>query len=263
MTFKPHISSLLRKTGLLSLAERARYSLEKIKYGGINRRFLKSHPKVVFPPPYYIYETYKLRYDEYWLDGLETAKEIIDKFQSQPGWPRGPVKILDWGCGPGRVVRHMPSLLPPGSAVFGADYNEVYIKWCKRNLKAIQFFRASLAPPLKFEPSFFDGVFGISVFTHLSKANHFAWVNELHRIVRPGAFVFLTTQGKAFLNKLSAKEKESFLQGQPIFRETTKEGSRLYSSFQPASFIEEIMMGKFEVLDYQPGAGMKDPSQDE
>lgn len=262
MTFKPYFKSLLRRAGFLSLAERWRFTLEKIKYRSINRQFMNEHPEFAFPPAFFIYETYRLRYDQYYRDGLETSKEILDLIEKANGTLKGEIKLLDWGCGPGRITRHLPALLPEGSSVYGADYNEDYINWCKRNLIAIHFSIASIHPPIGFAGDFFDIILGLSVFTHLSRSNHDEWIHELSRMLKPGGLLYITTQGNSFRIKLTKAEKQQFDAGQIVVRENRLEGNRLYSAFEPASFMKMILEPKFEIIEFLPGVMDKEPVQD-
>jgi hypothetical protein len=45
--------------------------------------------------------------------------------------------ILDFGCGCGRVIRHLSFL--KNSKLYGTDYNPILIKWCKENLPCATF----------------------------------------------------------------------------------------------------------------------------
>lgn len=185
MTIKSYISGLLRKMNLLSPAEKTRFYLQKLKYRSENETFTKEHPDFILPPEYFIYETYRLNYKWYYEDGKNTAEEIVTLFSKYYDLSKPDKRILDWGCGPGRIVRHLPALLP-NTEVYGTDYNEKYIKWCSENLKHINFSLNKIDPPMNFSNSFFDAIIGLSIFTHLSEKNHFEWINELYRISKFG-----------------------------------------------------------------------------
>ena len=60
MSIKSNISGLLRKINLLSLAEKTRFYLQKLKYKKGNDVFRKEHPDFILPPVFFIYETYRL-----------------------------------------------------------------------------------------------------------------------------------------------------------------------------------------------------------
>src|SRR6186713_202689 len=128
MSNKSNISELLRKMNLLSYAEIARFYLQKLKYKKENDAFSKENSDFVLPPEYFIYETYRLNYKWYYEDGKNTAEEIGTLFSKYDDYSHKGKKILDWGCGPGRIVRHLPTLLP-NAEIYGSDYNENYINW--------------------------------------------------------------------------------------------------------------------------------------
>jgi ubiquinone/menaquinone biosynthesis C-methylase UbiE len=252
MTIKSYISGLLRKMNLLSSAEKTRFYLQKLKYRSENDAFMKEHPDFILPPEYFIYETYRLNYKWYYEDGKNTAEEIVTLFSRYYDLSKPGKRILDWGCGPGRIVRHLPALLP-NTEIYGTDYNDNYIKWCSENLKGINFSVNKIDPPMSFASSFFDAIIGLSIFTHLSEKNHFDWINELYRISKFGGGVLITTQGEAYRSKLTAVEKELFDANQLVTRKYLNEGNRLYSSFQPVGFMKELIKGKFHVIEYVAG----------
>ena len=252
MNLKSKISGWLRKMDLLSTAEKARFYLQKMKYRKENSAFKKQHSDFVLPPEFFIYETYRLNYKWYYEDGKNTAKEIVTLFSKHFDIYRLGARILDWGCGPGRIIRHFPFLLP-NAEIHGTDYNEKYIRWCNENLKGIKFSINKVDPPTFYEDSFFDAVIGLSIFTHLSGENHFGWINELHRIIKPRGKLLITTQGKGYYSKLTESEKKLFDSGLLVTRKYLDEGNRLYSSFQPPEFMVKLISGKFESVEYLPG----------
>lgn len=247
----PFISGWLRKLKLLGTAEHMRFIIQKWKYRKINNAFIKNNPEVRFPPPFYVYETYRLNYSDYYNDGWLTASEIISQVKEIIDLNKNGTRILDWGCGPGRIVRHLPQLLP-SAEIYGTDYNSRYIKWGQENLPQIRFSRNTILPPLGFENSFFDLIIGISIFTHLSQINHSLWIDELYRVIRPGGILFITTQGLAYRTKLLDGEVERFDRNELVIRENTNEGNRLYSAFQPPEFIKDLIKDKFEIVVFEP-----------
>jgi len=264
MEGKLHFSNLLRKIGLLRITDAVRFHIQKIHKKRANQRFHLEHRDIVFPPDYFLYETYQLDYDLYYNDGLVTAGEIIEwirKFRNlnEPGF-----SILDWGCGPGRITRHLPNLLPAGSEVFGTDYNKKYIQWCQTNIAGIRWCVNDLNPPLPFKEESFDAVIGLSVFTHLAEPSHSVWMKELHRITKRGGIVYLTTQGSGFQSKLTANEIRLFENGSLVEREIKREGHRLYSTFHPLSYMQNLFGSFFEICELVEGSNLQadQPVQD-
>jgi SAM-dependent methyltransferase len=102
--------------------------------------------------------------------------------------------ILDWGCGCGRTARNFHEL--SGAKFTGVDIDWDNLNWCKANLGFGQFQDVPLHPPTRLEPDSFDLLFGISVFSHLAEPQQREWLQELHRIARPGAFLLMSVLGE-------------------------------------------------------------------
>lgn len=244
---KGAISNFLRKLGLLQPADYFRFWLEKFRNRKKNRKFLNDNPGVNLPPDYLIYESFQLNYQKYFSDAEDTARwlaGLLKKHIELNG-----VKILDWGCGPGRVIRHLSKFTGRGTEFYGTDYNAGSIAWCAENLPGIQFNQNALEARLSYENQYFDIIYGISVFTHLSEKMHFAWFNELFRVMKPGGIFLFTTQGENFREKLTGSELVEFDEGKLVVRGQTKEGHRTYSAFHPKKFMEELF-APAEILEH-------------
>ena len=235
---KGQISNLLRQCGLLYFTDWIRYYLQKFKNRSVNRKFKKNNPGVVLPPDYLIYESFQLNYSKYYTESIETAQWLVDYFSKHIELKNK--KILDWGCGPGRVIRHLPSIIGNDCKYYGTDYNNKTIDWCTKSLPGIIFNRNILEAKLPYPDNFFDVIYGISIFTHLSEQMHYDWFNELHRILKPEGIIFLTTQGNNFRVKMTRKELENYSQGKLVIRGNVKEGHRTYSAFQPEGFMKNL-----------------------
>ena len=102
-------------------------------------------------------------------------------------------RVLDWGCGAGRVTRYM--LGETSCAVTGVDIDPDNIAWCNASYPGARFEVVPLRPPTGFSDGEFDLVAGLSVMTHLQEDDQWRWLAELRRITRPGALLFLSVQG--------------------------------------------------------------------
>ena len=253
---KKYLSILLRKFGLAGIADRLRFRIERLKQHKENRSFANLHPDFRFPPDYFIYETYLLSYKDYYEDGKATAELIKALASKYIDFDRAK-SILDWGCGPGRVIRHFPLLGGSSHQYSGSDYNEKYTGWCAKNIPGISFFVNELSPPLEVKSDSFDLVYGLSIFTHLSEKAHYDWMHEIFRILRPGGIFIFTTHGDGSLEKLTPSELEDYRNGNFVSRSFLKEGHRMYSSFQPEKFMDKIR-GKFTLLEFIPGGKSSD-----
>jgi SAM-dependent methyltransferase len=251
MAVKKYIASLLRRLNLGRLADTCRYRWLYCKRYRANRAFARQHPDFAFPPSYYIYETYTLDYRAYFEDGRQTAKEIMALLQQHINLNGVGKTIVDWGCGPGRVVRHLP-VAAAGHRIVGCDYNDVYVQWCSNNIKEVTFLKNELLPPLPLPAASADAVYGLSIFTHLSATAHDAWAKELYRVLKPGGVLLLTVQGDTSSHKLLAGELAQYQKGQLIVRGFEKEGHRLFAAFQPPAFMRQLF-SNFVVLRHITG----------
>jgi ubiquinone/menaquinone biosynthesis C-methylase UbiE len=229
MALKSYVSSGFRKIGLLHFADTMRFGIHRFLKFVPNHAFKRNYPHVVLPPDYLMYESYRLDYQKYYEDGKNTALWLVDLIKTYHSGEN--LSILDWGCGPGRVVRHLPDILPPSTLISATDYNSKSIQWCKENLSDIEFLTNGIHPPLTYAENSFDVVYGLSIFTHLSRNNHSLWKNELYRVLKPGGIAIISTQGKNYLD---------LLKGQLVCRGKVKEGHRTYSAFQPADFMRKL-----------------------
>ncbi|MDY8138919.1 class I SAM-dependent methyltransferase [Aquimarina sp. 2201CG5-10] len=239
-------SNMLRNIGLIFIVDKIRYYVLSVKQSKKNSLFLKEHPDVIIPPAYLIYESFHMDYRAYYESGEKNANELISVFSKYIDFDQK--KILDWGCGPGRIIRHFPKLLN-NCEFYGTDYNRESIDWCSSNLKDIEFNHNSLNPKLPYINDFFDVIYGISIFTHLSEEMHYSWLNELLRVLKPGGILLVTAQGDGFKIKLSASEKQRYENGKLVVRGKVKEGHRTFSAFQPKKFME-IFFKDVQILDH-------------
>lgn len=253
MGVKTQLISLIRTSGLSSLADQIRYRVMRIKNQSKNKLFKAENPNIPLPPPYMVYESFQMDYRKYFTGGKEDAEWIISL--TSPYSTLNHAKILDWGCGPARIIRHLPQLLGPTNKYFGTDYNAKTISWCKQYLgHSITFSQNELSPPLHYPADEFDLIYGISILTHLSEKNHYTWINELFRIISPTGVVMLTTHGDAFVEKLTSTEAATYHDHHIVSRSKTKEGHRTFGSFHPPAILRNIFEHcGFKVVEHLPG----------
>ncbi|TVR78876.1 MAG: class I SAM-dependent methyltransferase [Chitinophagaceae bacterium] len=243
---KSILSNLLRKTGLLHLADKTKFFLEKVKNKKINNQFKEEHPHIKLPPDYLIYESFQMNYRKYYTGGKATANWLTEIIRKHTDLEEK--TILDWGCGPGRIIRHLPQLTK-NCKLYGTDYNQKTIDWCKRNLGGIHFNLNSLEAKLPYSDEQFDIVYGISIFTHLSEKMHNEWFDELYRTTKKGGIMLFTLQGDNFKGKLSGAELEQYENNKLVIRGGVKEGHRIFSAFHPKEYVKNLFK-KAEILEH-------------
>jgi SAM-dependent methyltransferase len=255
MTKKQSFTTFLRQMGLMQVMDYLRFIWLRRKNKELNNNFRKQHPDVLFPPDYLMYEAFKLDYERYYINGRKTAEWLVDLVKAHKKMDGA--SILDWGCGPARIIRHLPALVDNGS-FYGTDYNRQSIAWCSASFTDIYFHSNDLMPGLVYEKEWFDLVYGISIFTHLSKEAHEAWLVELVRVLKPGGILFITLHGDSFRNKLTPPEEALFAADELVVRGNVTEGHRTFTAFHPEKWVR-IWTLSLTVLEHIPGgAGEQD-----
>lgn len=244
---KGQISNRLRQLRLIYLTDWIHFNIERFKNRKINHEFRKNNPCVKLPSDYLIYESFQLNYKKYYTESIDSAKWIVSYLEKHIKLKSK--KILDWGCGPGRIIRHLPTAIGNGCEYYGTDYNSKTIDWCSKNIPNIHFNNNTLEAELPYPDNFFDAIYGISIFTHLSEQSHYSWYNELVRILQPNGILFLTTQGENYIVKLTNNEVEQYNQGKLIVRGKVKEGHRTFSTFHPTKFMHHLF-NDVEILEH-------------
>ncbi|MBZ5589564.1 MAG: class I SAM-dependent methyltransferase [Acidobacteriia bacterium] len=126
------------------------------------------------------------------MQGLRMFTDLTDQLSRFGVAARG--RILDWGCGCGRVARHFATRWPDAELV-GCDIDEEAIDWCRRSLRG-EFVAIRPAPPTPFEAGSMDVVVACSVLTHLGRADQTLWLAEMRRILAPGGVFIASTHGE-------------------------------------------------------------------
>lgn len=255
---RAQLLQLIRKLGLSHALDLLRYRTEQLRNSAINRTFKRNNPAFVLPPDYLIYESFHLNYAAYQRTGLEAAQWLYTYFTDHAeNQPTG-TTVLDWGCGPGRILRHLPEVFGPHGQYIGVDPNKNSIDWCREHLANpsignLSVHQSQLQPPLPLTPESIDFLYGISILTHLSEAAHTAWMIELMRVLRPGGVALLTTHGPAYKVKLTNQEQARFEQNEFVIRGQVQEGHRVFTAYHPPKKMRELFAPHAEVVAYVAG----------
>jgi SAM-dependent methyltransferase len=242
---------LLRRIHLLGAVDDLRFTLVRRQAKPRNTAFLGENPGFAVPPLRLLYETHgHVEWRDYRRSGERIAGQIVDLANE---FTMRPIEaVLEWGCGPARLVRHMPALVP-GSQVCGCDCDRACLEWCDRAVSEVGFSINSLEPPLPYEASSFDLVYSVSVVTHLSEATASRWMGELLRILRPGGLLMLWTNGDPTTSVLLPAELALYRRGCYVERGSFTEGRKLYLGFHPPSYVRDRLLREYEIVRHIPG----------
>lgn len=248
---KGKLTAPFRRFGLMHSVDKWKFYLQKIQHAKNNRAFKRAHSSVQLPPDYMMFESYRLDYHKYFFGGKKSAYWIKERTEKYIDFNQK--TILDWGCGPARILRHLPEVINGNCKFYGTDYNKSTIDWCQQHIPNIKFSHNQLSPPLPFSAATFDLIYGISIFTHLSAEKHYQWFEELNRITKRNGIILLTTAGAAFKENMTNSEQRKFDEGLLVTRGKVIEGHRVYAAFQPPSFLRKLFQGTAEVLEFEAG----------
>ena len=183
------IASLLYKTGLVRPAYLALTLLRGLHPRSLIRslRFiLKGSPDGLPIPPFWLRAQVAgaIDADDFYHRGVADAQTISRILQRRDIDIQSLGAVLDFGCGCGRVIRHLPSRTR--AELFGTDHSAKLITWCRSNLPLATFGTNRLEPPLDYPDGKFDLIYALSVLTHLSARLQTLWMDEFRRLLRGG-----------------------------------------------------------------------------
>ena len=243
------IAHLLRRGRLLPIAFRLAFLASVVRCYPDNRRFEREHPGVPLPPLRHLHETSgTVSYRSYYTGGLRTATNVYHRMSRH--LPDGPIRICDWGCGPARVVRHLPTIDGQRTVeAYGSDFNPDMVSWCRTHIENVDFRLNGLEPPLDFEDAAFDCLYSFSVYTHIPAHLQQAWLHENLRVVRPGGLVQLTFLGDSFKHRLLAEEREVYETQGMVSRGEVEPGSAWFTTYHNPRFVEETFLEGLEIVE--------------
>lgn len=214
--------------------------------------------------------------DEAWFDesGRLTVGEWARALASQ-GVGFGDFQtIVDFGCGCGRALRHLKTMMNPQQRLIGLDPDREAIGWVQANLGIEAYALDDLPPAAQIPTATADLILSHSVFTHLPEGVQFAWLAELARMLKPGGILIASIHGAKvvdeyakglgasnlgdaqahFLAEVRAKKffhvvgKNSFEEALPAY---------YGAAFHDISYIAERWTGDFEVKAWFPTFALK------
>ena len=113
------------------------------------------------------------------------------------GFALGNARVLDFGCGSGRIMRHMIER-QTGAVFEGCDIHRPSIEWFSPLVpRPHAVFLNREEPPLERPDGHYRVIYATSVFTHLG-ASWARWLLELHRLLEDGGLLLATHIGPGF-----------------------------------------------------------------
>jgi SAM-dependent methyltransferase len=131
--------------------------------------------------------------EDFELFGRRYRDLILDLLPE--GWSFEGKRVLDFGCGSGRVLRHFLEEAEVAE-LHGSDIDAASIGWLQANLSPpLHVVRNEEQPRLAFPDGHFDLIWSMSVFNTLTD-NWSGWLCELHRVLREDGLLIATFVGE-------------------------------------------------------------------
>lgn len=168
-------------------------------------------------------------------------------------WDWDGKRVLDFGCGVGRLLRHLVGEAEI-ARIEGCDMHQESIDWCRENLDPpFKFFVNGASPPLaEVEDGTYDLIIAISVFTHMA-GNWAGWLAELQRVSKPGGILIATFHGPGMADSHQAQSGHPYLEEETgMLSLPTGEEGTFASVFHSRWWLEEHWGRAFEPLSIQP-----------
>lgn len=117
---------------------------------------------------------------------------VSTAFESHTGRSLSGARILDYGCGWGRLIRLMYKFSPP-ERIYGCDAWETSLALCRGSgIRAHLATCEEVPTSVPFPGVSFDLIYAFSVFTHLSERTSKAVVATLRRCIEPDGLLVVT-----------------------------------------------------------------------
>ena len=140
-------------------------------------------------------------------------------------------RVLDFGCGAGRVLRHFQAEARKGE-FWACDIHRPSVSWLSENLPNCHVFQNQEDAELPIDSNYFDLIYVMSVFTHLATTWR-AWLSELRRVLRPGGILLNTFHNRVAYEHSTGQrfdEKTAGLLVRHPYRDWNEGGAMIYHS---------------------------------
>ena len=138
-------------------------------------------------------------------NGRRARDDIVGLLPADWSWEGK--RLLDFGCGPGRVLRHFMAESEVAE-LHGCDIHGPGIGWLREHAPPhVRLFANDEVPPLDRPDAHFDLIWAVSVFTHLVDTWS-SWLLEIHRVLKPGGLFVTTFHGEGDHPQFAAFDPE-------------------------------------------------------
>lgn len=170
--------------------------------------------------------------------------------------------MLDFGAGVGRTMQYFN--FNDNYLLYACDVDPSAVEYLTKLFSNVQVYNNYFEPPLIYQSNFFDIIYSVSVWTHLPLNLQEPWLNEMHRILKPGGLALITTIGvyghdrRTHLQAANYSREELISAGiKYCDYEDTENipgvGKSYGATYQTIDYTRNHWNKKFSILDIQEG----------
>jgi SAM-dependent methyltransferase len=247
----PFLATLTKKISFLvsdQIPDTTKILWQKFQHSSANRSFLSNHPSFSLPPDELLFETGQINYPWYLKSGQEAAAEFAAFFQEFH--PEPAKAVMDWGCGVGRVTRHLQDFFSE-AYITGIDIKAASIQWLQEQFPTITFLPASnILPTFSIK---FDLIIGSSVLTHLPTDQQAPALLQLHDWLAPQGIACISNRGKYYHPELNSHQLRQLEYNGLLTCGATLPGSRGMRTYHTPNGMRQLLPTGLQVLLYYDG----------
>lgn len=137
-------------------------------------------------------------------DAIRIVADMLDLARQKRSFD-GESRVLDFGCGWGRLTRLLLYEFDP-ACVFGTDVDDGLVASANALVPGAMHRPMTSMQPLPYATHSFDLVLANSVFSHLSETSHRFHVAEIARILKPDGVAVLSTLDATAVERFFAED---------------------------------------------------------
>ena len=179
--------------------------------------------------------------------GAAFYRRLRERYAQHGAVPLGDARVLDFGCGWGRLTRMLARDVAPGR-LYGCDPSPAILDACRAHGVPAELARSDFLPErLPFDGPF-DLAFAFSVFTHLSEPAHQRALDALHAGMAPGGILIVTVRPPSYLPRFrrAVRVRPARRRSQPPA--VRERGDDLRRDGRDADYVRERWSDRFALL---------------
>ncbi len=189
--------------------------------------------------------------------------KFLKYLKKEQRWRPDGKTVLDAGCGTGRNANHIADM---GGTVTGIDISPTAITIAKEAAQEKKvyatYYVMDMGQELIFPDASFDLALDVTSSNSLTETERAAYLKEMHRVLKPGGFMFVKAlckdgdaNAKALLEKSAGKEKDTYIMKELGLTERVFTRADLLDTYEP--FFTVLQLEKKESYTNMNGRSYK------